>query len=131
MSPQLLAASRRRYVSLTTFRRSGEGVATAVWIAPAPDGAVVLTGAGSGKAKRLRRDQRVELRECDARGQVKPGAPVVHGRAETVVDPAEQDRLLDGHRRKYGLQFRAFRLVEHLATRGEGPGDLVLRIVDA
>ncbi len=131
MSPRLLAASRRRYVSLTTFRRTGEGVATAVWIAPSADAAIVLTGAGSGKAKRLRRDPRVELRECDARGRVRPGAPVVRARAEAVVDPVEQDRLLAGHRRKYGLQFRAFRVVEHLATRGEGPGDLVLRIVDA
>jgi hypothetical protein len=131
MSPELLAAGRRRYVALTTFRRTGVGVSTAVWIAPDGDDAVVvLTGAGSGKAKRLRRDSRVELRECSVRGRVLPGAPVVRGRAALVTDPEEQHRLLAGHRRKYGLQFRAYQLVERLLSRGAGPGDVVLRITD-
>lgn len=130
MSPELLAAGRRRYVSLTTFRRSGVGVATAVWVAPAGDALVVLTGAGTGKAKRLRRDPRVELRACTVRGRVLPGAPAVSGRAELVTDPDEQHRLLAGHRRKYGLQFRAYRAVERLLSRGAGPGEVVVRITD-
>lgn len=131
MSPELLAAGRSRYVSLTTFRRTGVGVATAVWIAEEQDALIVVTGAGSGKAKRLRRDPRVELRACTMRGRVLPGAPVARGTAELVTDPAEQHRLLAGHRRKYGLQFRAYRAVERLLTRGAGPGELVLRITDA
>jgi PPOX class probable F420-dependent enzyme len=131
MSPQLLAAGRRRYVSLTTFRRSGAAVATAVWVAPVGDGLVVLTGAATGKAKRLRRDPRVELRECSLRGAVRPGAPVVHARAELVTDPQEQERLLAGHRRKYGLQFRAYQVVERLVAGADGAGDVVLRITDA
>jgi PPOX class probable F420-dependent enzyme len=131
MSPELRAAGRRRYVSLTTFRRSGVGVATAVWVAPVGDALVVVTGAGTGKAKRLRRDPRVELRECGASGRVRPGAPVVTGRAELVSDPQEQQRLLSGHRRKYGVQLRIYQAVERLIARGEGPGDVVLRITDA
>lgn len=131
MSPELLAAGRRRYVSLTTFRRSGAAVATPVWVAPVGDGLVVLTGAATGKAKRLRHDPRVELRECSARGTVRPGAPVVRARAELVTDPQEQDRLLSGHRRKYGLQFRAYRAVERLLAGKDGAGEVVLRIVDA
>jgi len=131
MSPELLAAGRRRYVSLTTFRRTGAGVATAVWVAPSADSLVVVTGAGTGKAKRLRRDPRVELRECSVRGRVLPGAPVALGTAELVTDPEEQHRLLAGHRRKYGLQFRAYQAVERLISRGAGPGDVVIRITDA
>ena len=131
MSPALRAVGRRRYVALTTFRRSGVGVPTAVWIAPAGDALVVTTGAAAGKTKRIRNDPRVELRECDARGRVRPGAPVVAGRAEVVTDPDEQHRLLAGHRRKYGLQFRAFAMFERLMARADAPGSVVLRITDA
>ena len=131
MSPELLAAGRHRYVSLTTFRRSGVGVATAVWIAQEGEALVVVTGAGSGKAKRLRRDPRVELRACTVRGRVLPGAAVAVGTAMLVTDAEEQDRLLAGHRRKYGLQFRAYRAVERLVTRRSGPGEVVLRITGA
>ena len=131
MSPALLAAGRRRYVSLTTFRRTGVPVATAVWIAPVGDALVVVTGAATGKAKRLRNDARLELRECSVRGRVRPGAPVVHARAELVTDLQEQERLLEGHRRKYGVQFRAYRAVERLLAGEGGPGEVVLRITDA
>lgn len=131
MSPALLAAGRRRYISLTTFRRTGVPVSTAVWVAPVGDALVVVTGAATGKAKRLRNDPRLELRECSVRGRVRPGAPVVHAHAELVTDPAEQERLLEGHRRKYGLQFRAYRAIEHLLAGDGGAGEVVLRITDA
>lgn len=130
LSPALRAAGRRRYVSLTTFRRTGVGVSTAVWIAPAGESLVVMTGATAGKTKRLRRDPRVELRECDARGRVRPGAPVVPGSAELVTDLQEQGPPMVALRAKYGLQFRAFQVIERLLQRGDGPGNVVLRITD-
>jgi len=51
------------FVSLTTFRRSGEGVATTVWVTADPDGdgLVVMTIDGSGKVKRVRGNPRVTL----------------------------------------------------------------------
>ena len=130
MSPALLAAGRRRYVSLTTFRRSGVPVATPVWIAPMDDALVVTTGAASGKAKRLRNNPVVELRECSARGRVAPGAPVVTGRVELVADPAEQERLTAALRAKYGLQYRAFMFVERFVARRAATEAVVLRITD-
>jgi uncharacterized protein len=131
MSPELRAVGRRRYVSLTTFRRTGVPVSTAVWVAPVGEALVVLTGAATGKAKRLRNDPRVELAECSIRGRVRPGAPVVRGRAEIVTDPAEQRRLLAGHAAKYGLQDRLYSRIIHLLEKPDGPGDVVLRITDA
>jgi uncharacterized protein len=131
MSPALLAAGRRRYVSLTTFRRTGAPVSTAVWVSPVGDALVVLTGAATGKAKRLRNDPRVELAECSLSGRVRPGALIVHGRAEIVTDPDEQRRLLAGHAAKYGLQYRIYSRVVHLLEKPDGPGDVVLRITDA
>lgn len=131
MTPQLQAIGRRRYMSLTTFRRSGAGVATAVWVAPQGDGLVVTTGAATGKVKRLRREPRVELRECTRTGRVRDGAPVVRARARIVSDEDEQHRLIRPLAAKYRLQYRAVRLVERLAARRGGAGNVVLRITDA
>lgn len=131
MTPALRAAGRRRYVSLTTFRRSGEGVSTAVWVAPHGDGLVVMTGGSTGKAKRLRREPRVELRECSMRGRVRDGAPVVHGRVELVTGEAEQQPLLGALHAKYGVQFRLAALVERVLGVDRPPERLLLRIHDA
>ena len=78
-----------RYVSLTTFRRSGEPVATAVWVARDGDELVVITIDGVGKTKRLAHTPQVELRECDVRGTVPDGAPTYHGTARVVRSPEE------------------------------------------
>lgn len=70
-----------QYVSLTTFRRSGEPVATPVWIARDGDDLVVITVDQQGKTKRLAHTARVELRPCDVRGVVPTDAPVYRGAA--------------------------------------------------
>jgi PPOX class probable F420-dependent enzyme len=76
-------------VSLTTFRRSGEPVATPVWIARDGDELVVITIDGVGKTKRLAHTARVEVRECDMRGAVPDGAPTHEGTARVVRSPEE------------------------------------------
>lgn len=55
---------------LTTFRASGEGVATPVSIALEDECAYFVTAADTGKAKRLARDPRVTLAPCTASGKV-------------------------------------------------------------
>jgi PPOX class probable F420-dependent enzyme len=133
MSPELAAVARRRYVSLTTFRRSGVAVATPVWVAPVGDAVVVMTDASTGKAKRLRNDGSVVLRECDVRGHVRPGAVAVDGVVEIVADPVERRPLLAALEHKYGWQYRAFVAVEravHRIRRIGPPSTVVLRVTD-
>jgi PPOX class probable F420-dependent enzyme len=70
---QQLASSR--YISLETFRKSGEGVRTPVWFAAAgldtPGPLLyVYTIGNSGKAKRIRNNPRVMVAPCDVRGNV-------------------------------------------------------------
>ncbi|MBD5785101.1 PPOX class F420-dependent oxidoreductase [Cellulosimicrobium terreum] len=115
------------YVSLTTFRRTGEAVATPVWAAHDDGTLVVMTGPGSGKAKRLRSDPRVVVQPCDVRGQVPDGAPVLHGTAEILASGAGFDRGMDALRRAYGLQFRVAIWAGRLRRRG-GSERVVLRI---
>ena len=67
---------RAEYALLTTFRRDGTPVSTAVWVMPAePDWAGtagdqlwVWTNPAAGKVKRLRRDGACEVAPCTARG---------------------------------------------------------------
>ena len=74
------------YVSVTTFRRSGEPVATPMWVARDGDEIVVISLDGVGKTKRLAHTSRVELRPCDVRGRVAEDAPVYAGTARVVRD---------------------------------------------
>lgn len=101
-----MSISDEKYVSITTYRRSGEAVSSPVWVAPLADGTCgFTTGLTSGKVKRLRNDARVTLRACDMRGRVAPGAVEVAGRAAVLVgEPAMPVRAAIVS--KYGLMAR-------------------------
>jgi len=74
------------YLLLTTFRKSGEGVPTAIWIAALPDGSCgFTTEVNSGKVKRIRNNPAVTLQPCDVRGRVKEGSVVTHATAEVLL----------------------------------------------
>jgi hypothetical protein len=60
---------------------------------------------------------------------VRPGAPVVLGRAEVLDDPAAHAEPLAALGAKYGLQFRLFQLAERRAER-RGARRVILRITD-
>ena len=68
------------FISLTTFRNTGVGVPTTVWVGRDGDALLVTTPRGSGKVKRLRRDPRVELSPNSRFGNVDDDAPTVSGR---------------------------------------------------
>ncbi|MFC5142637.1 PPOX class F420-dependent oxidoreductase [Actinomycetospora rhizophila] len=129
------ALGDEEFVSLTTFRRSGEPVPTAVWAARDGDSLVVITSATSGKVKRIRRDPRIVLRPCDQRGTVTPGAPTAEGRAEIVADAAAQEGPRRALAAKYGVRFRVVDLMA-LAGKvarllGRAPGErIILRLRD-
>jgi PPOX class probable F420-dependent enzyme len=104
-----------KYVSFTTFRKSGVGVPTPVWVAADGGQLVFVTVDGTGKVKRLARDPRVELRPCDMRGNVAQDAPVSTGTATVSREPADLARVRKALGAKYGLAASAFTYVERLA----------------
>lgn len=116
--PHPLAAAK--YVSLTTFRRTGEAVATPVWIAPAADGSdrlVVITVDDTGKVKRLAHTRTVELRPCDMRGRVAADAPTYRGEGVVVRDAAEVAAVRAAVVAKYGLPARFSDLVDAVTSK--------------
>ncbi|MFE7418837.1 PPOX class F420-dependent oxidoreductase [Rhodococcus sp. NPDC057529] len=118
------------FVSLTTFRRSGEPVSTPVWIARDGDALVVTTPEESGKVKRLRNNPSVELRPCSRRGKVDAAIAPVVAVAEIVTDESASRRMADTIRDVYGLEYRIVMFVERVLARRQKPR-VLLRITPA
>jgi uncharacterized protein len=117
----------QRFVSLTTFKRSGEGVATPMWIGRDGADLFVWTPADSWKVKRVRNNPRVLLAPSSRFGKVRDGVSPVEGTARVVTDPVTVERLRGEIRRKYGLGYRLVTLAETIAARGRKPR-VILRI---
>ncbi|MGV9314693.1 PPOX class F420-dependent oxidoreductase [Streptomyces sp. NPDC003691] len=109
-----------RYLSLTTFRRDGTGVATPVWFAEDGGRLYVWTNSDSWKVKRLGRDPRVTVAVCDVRGRIADGAPSAEGTGE-LLDQEGTVRARNLIARKYGWQFRAIDWPARLFRRGKTP----------
>jgi PPOX class probable F420-dependent enzyme len=91
-----------RYISLSTFRKTGVEVKTPVWFAALGEKLYVFTTPDSGKVKRLRNSSRARIAPCDARGNVKGDWRDVSAR---LFDDADQiARAHKALRAKYGWQ---------------------------
>ena len=124
------ALGNEQFLSLTTFRRSGERVSTPMWVARDGDALVMFTPQASGKVKRLRNSPRVELRPCDRFGRVKDGVEPVAGMAEVLTDEDSRERATGIIRRKYGLGYRVVMGIERLIKFGQEKR-VILRITRA
>ncbi|MET9021538.1 PPOX class F420-dependent oxidoreductase [Actinopolymorpha sp. NPDC004070] len=92
--------ARQRTVVLTTFRRDGTPVPTAVHVVVDGPHAYFRTYSAAGKAKRLRRDQRVEIAPSTAGGRPTGPATAATARLLSKAEAVPVRRLL---RRKYPL----------------------------
>src|SRR6478736_1285673 len=107
------------FISLTTFRKSGVGVPTTVWVARDGDALLVTTPRGSGKVKRLRNDDRVEMTSSSRFGKVDDDAPTVSGTAEVLDDDDARRRTNEVMQAKYGLEYRVMMGLEKLGRKGD------------
>ncbi|BBZ28847.1 hypothetical protein MMAD_31420 [Mycolicibacterium madagascariense] len=121
MSDTFRALADEKFVSLTTFKRDGDGVAAPVWIVADGDRLAVWTPADSWKVKRLRRDPRVTLVPCGRRGAVSEHAVPVKGTAEVLDDPSVVAKVEATLKEKYGFEYRVVTLIERIVARGAKP----------
>jgi uncharacterized protein len=89
-----------KYVSLTTFRKDGRGVPTALWFAIDGEDLVAWTVADSGKVKRIRRSGAVTVAACDMRGVVQGEAAPARA---VICDATETRRVRSLIAKRYGL----------------------------
>jgi uncharacterized protein len=90
----------QRTVVVTTYKRDGSAVPTAVNVIVSGDHAYIRTWSTSGKAKRLRRDTRVLIGPSTIRG--KPTGPSIAATAR-LLGPDEEGRIRQALARKYPL----------------------------
>jgi PPOX class probable F420-dependent enzyme len=100
MSITLAPFVTQRTVALTTYRRDGSPVSTAVSIAVDGDRAVFRSFAKAGKTRRLRRNPAVEVAPSTVLGR--PTGPAVTGTAR-LLDGAEAREAARLLRRKHPL----------------------------
>ena len=99
-----------RFVSIQTFRRSGEPVATPVWFAPFDGGFVFGTHSDSGKVRRIRAVPAVRFAAANYRGLERHD--YVDGHAEVLEGP-EAQKAEAALAKTYGWQWLPFsRLID-------------------
>ena len=98
-----------------TFRKSGETVATPVWIARAGERYYVFSEGNAGKIKRLRNNAAVRLADCDIRGRIRGGW--IDGRAHVTQDRERIAAAYAALRRKYGWSMRIGDLLSKITGR--------------
>jgi uncharacterized protein len=126
----LAALGDEPFLSLTTFRKSGERVSSPMWVARDGDALIMFTPEASGKVKRLRNSPRVELRPCNRMGRVKEGVEPVAAMAEVLTDEDTLERATGMIRRKYRPMYQVIMAIERLIKSGPEKR-VILRITRA
>src|SRR5881396_2867517 len=93
-----------RYLSVTSFKRDGTGVATPVWFVSDGRRLFALTDLHSAKVRRIRRNSRVLIASCRADGKVR--TEPVPARAEVLTATPELERVQTLLIERYKLSYR-------------------------
>ena len=118
-----------RYLSITSYKRDGQGVATPVWFVLQDGRLLVQTDAASGKVKRIRRNPQVRVAVCTASGRLR--GKQVPAMAEILSDSelVAVERLIADKYRFDMIIFRPLRFVQarlHLGRPRTGPAILAI-----
>lgn len=100
--------TEQKYLNIETFRKNGTGVRTPVWFVREGDALFIRTEVGSGKVKRIRNNEMVNIAPCKMDGALV--GDWFPARVREIKDDQvaqKVDRLLD---RKYGLIKKLFAL---------------------
>ncbi|HEY3998916.1 MAG TPA: PPOX class F420-dependent oxidoreductase [Candidatus Xenobia bacterium] len=90
-----------RFVSLTTFKKSGEAVATPMWFVVISGKVCIYTSGASWKVRRLRNNPRATLAPCTAGAKLLGDACDVTAR---FLGGVEAEAVRVALRQRYGLQ---------------------------
>ena len=117
--PNLYEALRgQQYISLTTYRKSGQAMPTPVWFVDAGSVIYIWTEVSSGKVKRLRNNQNVELAASDGRGKILGPVFQAKGRVFNAEnDPTSYRKADEAMKKKYGFGLAMFRIMGKLGGK--------------
>ena len=103
MGTSFSSLAKQQFINLTTYRKSGQPVATPVWFALDGERLVGTSQPHTGKIKRIRNNPKVAVAPSTMNG--KPLGEPIDGVAR-VLSSEEFEAAKAALKRKYGLQFR-------------------------
>jgi uncharacterized protein len=107
-----------RYLSVTSFKRDGTGVATPVWFVSDGSRLFALTDLHSAKVRRIRRNARVLVAPCRADGKL--SRDPIPARAEVLTATDDLDRVQKLLIERYRISYRVVMLFYRLGRRLRG-----------
>jgi PPOX class probable F420-dependent enzyme len=107
-----------RYLSVTSFKRDGTGVATPVWFVSDGTRLFALTDLQSAKVRRIRRNPRVLIASCRPGGKLR--REPVPARVEVLTGTPELERVQELLIERYKLSYRFVMLIYRLGRRLRG-----------
>ena len=113
---RVVAWAAGRYLALTSYRRDGEPVVTAVWFVTYEGRLWLWTDAASGKVKRIWNSTSCAVAPCTISGRITGAA--LPGRAWLVPADHCESRVQSMLRAKCPIQKRALDIYSRLRRRG-------------
>jgi hypothetical protein len=109
-----MALTDEKCMMLTTYRKSGEAVATPVWLVDLGGNELGFwTSSVSGKAKRIAHTSRVTVQPCTQSGKLLPGYEPVEASARVVVGD-ELEAIRTKVVAKYGIWTKLTKLIAQI-----------------
>jgi uncharacterized protein len=115
MKPSLAQFENQTYLNLQTFRRDGRKVNTPLWFVLTEDRVYIRTISNSGKVKRIRNNNLVNIMPCGVNGE--PLGSWVSAKAYELKDDQSYARMAGWMAEKYGNEPRLYE--EQAKSRGE------------
>ena len=117
---------RKRFVSVSTFKRSGAEVATPLWFGWTDRGIVIVTPANAGKVKRIRHDKRATVAPCRSQGRLTGSS--AEARARILQEPETRAAAM-AIARRYPVPL--FLLERTMRRRGGGAAPVYVELTPA
>ena len=110
-----------RYLSLTSFKHDGTGVATPLWFVSDGKRLFALTDLHSAKVRRMRGNSHVLVAPCGPNGKLR--SEPLPARAEVLTESADLERVQKLLIERYKTTYRLVMLIYRLGRRLRGqPG---------
>ena len=90
----------QKYINLETYKKDGTPIRTPVWFVIDNDLIYVITRDSTGKVKRLKNNQDVQIVSCSFKGE--PNNEWIKGKAEKITGE-EADIAIKLRKKKYGM----------------------------
>ena len=107
-----------RYLSITSFKRDGTGVATPVWFGSDGTRLFAFTDLHSAKIRRIRHNPRVQVASCWVNGRLRREPVAAH--AEVLTDVSDLERIQKLLLERYKISYRVVMLFYRVGRRLRG-----------